>query len=174
MKNLPSVLTLILAVNASAQTKPWLEGQHSGIKQPLAVAIQNPQKWGEIWRRHDASASVPEVDFAKQSVVAVFLGRTATAGVTVTLVVQRDPIDSDRLNVFYRRTAIKKDFSAQVQCEPYAMVKVPRAAVIDVEQDGRASIPERGNPPATSKREDGKVRALIEGLATRSFDGNRP
>jgi hypothetical protein len=63
MKTLLSALVLILAANASAQTKSWKEGQHSGVKAPMAVAVQDPQKWGEIWREHDASDPVPEVDF---------------------------------------------------------------------------------------------------------------
>jgi hypothetical protein len=172
MKNLLSAAVLILAVNASAQTKTWLEGQHSGVKQPMAVAIQDPQKWGEIWREHDASDPVPAVDFTKQSVVVVFLGLTETSGVKVTLVVQQDPLDSGRINVFYRQTAVKKAFSAQVQCEPYAMVKVPRAAVIDVEPDSRMSVPERANPPAAPKLDDQKVHVLTQRLANPSFDGN--
>ena len=169
MKILLSVLALILAVNANAQTKSWLEGQHSGVKEPMAVAISDPQKWDEVWRLHDASAPAPEVDFTKQSVVVVFLGRTETAGVKVTVVVQQDPLDSSRINVFYRRTAAKKGFSAPVQCEPYAMVKVPRAAVIAVEQDGSVGIPERANPPAPA-RDDTKVRALIKDLEQPFFD----
>ena len=171
MKNLLAAALLTLAVNASAQTKTWLEGQHSGVKQPMAVAIQDPQKWVEIWREHDASDPVPAVDFTKQSVVVVFLGLTETAGVKVTLVVQQDPLDSNRINVFYRETAIKKGLSALVQCEPYAMVKVPRATVIDIEPDARMSAPERANPPAAPRLDDKKVHALTQNLVDPSFDG---
>lgn len=174
MKNLLAALALLLAVNASAQqTKSWLEGQHSGVKEPLAVAVQDPQKWEEIWRQHAASEPMPDVDFTQTNVVVVFLGKTETAGVKVTVVVQQDPIDSGRINVFYRRTTVKKGFSAQVECQPYAMVKVPKVATIDVEADAPVSTPERANAPAASKNEAGKrVHALIEGFATPSFDGN--
>lgn len=168
MKNLLAALALILAVNASAQQKPQtlVEGQHSGVKAPLAVAVQDSQKWTEIWKQHDASAPAPEVDFSRNSVVVVFLGETETAGVKVTVVVQQDPIDSDRLNVFYRRTVTKKGMSAQVECQPYAMVLVPHAATIDIEADAPVRIPERTAAPAARQAESAKrVKALLEGFS---------
>jgi hypothetical protein len=170
MKTLLSALALLLAINASAQTKSWLEGQHSGVKEPMAVAIQDPQKWSEVWRAHDAADPVPVVDFTKQSVVVVFLGKTEIGGVKITLVVQQDALDSNRINVFYRQTAIKKGFATQVESEPYAMVKVPRAQVIDVEADGKVGVPERANPPAAPKHDDQKVRALMDCAVNPSFE----
>jgi hypothetical protein len=178
MKNLLAALALIAAVNASAQVqtqpKTWIEGQHSGVKEPMAVAVKDAQKWNEIWRQHDASKPAPEVDFTQTSVVVVFLGETETAGIKVTIVVQQDPLDATRINVFYRRTASKKGFSAQVQSEPYAIVKVPRAVTIDVEADAPVSIPEpRKTPPATPKYDDKRVKALMDSIKVESlsFDG---
>lgn len=174
MKKLLAGLLLILAASARAQQaapKPFLEGQHSGVKESKAVAVQDEAKWKEIWREHDASAPAPEIDFSKENVVVVFVGRTPTAGVKVTIVVQQDPLDPNRLNVFYRETIVKKGFSAQVQSEPYAMVKVPRAGTIDVEKDVPVSIPER-RPGADRQPQydDTRVKALIERMP--SFDGN--
>ncbi len=176
MKNLLAGLALILAASASAQVqtptpKPFLEGQHSGVKQTMAVAVQDEEKWTEIWREHDASAPVPRVDFSKENVVVVFLGLKETAGVKVTIVVQQDPLDSNRLNVFYRESASKKGFAAEVQCAPYAMVKVPRADTIDIEKDSVVSVPERRAPQAP-KFDGAKVKALLSGSQNPSFDGN--
>jgi putative transposon-encoded protein len=169
MKKLLAALALILAVNASAQQqKPQTlaEGQHSGVKAPLAVAVQDSDKWTEIWKQHDASDPAPAVDFSRNSVVVVFLGQTETAGVKVTIVVQQDPIDSNRLNVFYRRTVTKKGMSAQVECQPFAMVLVPHADTIDVEADAPMSIPERANAPAAKQADSSKrVKALLDGFS---------
>ena len=156
---------MIAAGPAAASVQPWerLEGQHSGVKETLAVAVQDPQKWADIWRRHDASAPVPEVDFTKESVVVVFLGRTQAAGVKVELTVQQDAIDAFRLNVFYRKTVAKNTFAAQVLCEPYAIVKIRRAATIDVEKDADVEPPERGRAPKRV-RDERKMKALILGL----------
>jgi hypothetical protein len=165
MKNLLAALALILAVNAGAQTqtKTLAEGQHSGVKEPLAVAVTDHQKWSEIWKLHAGSQPEPAVDFSANSVVVVFLGQTETTGVKVTVVVQQDPLDTNRLNVFYRRTVTKKSVSAQVECQPYAMVLVPHAASIDIEADAPMSIPERANAPAAKQAESGKrVKALLE------------
>ena len=142
MKTILAALALILTVSAHAQSWERIEGQHSGVKETMAVAVQDSGKWAEIWRRHNASAPAPVVDFSKENVIVVFLGQTQTAGVKVQLVVQQDPIDTNRVNVFYRQTAANKGFAAQVQCEPFAMVKIPRAALIHVETDAVVTIPE--------------------------------
>jgi hypothetical protein len=169
MKSLLSAFALILAVSASAQ--PWerLEGQHSGVTETMAVAVQDPAKWAEIWRQHDAHAPVPEVDFTRENVVVVFAGRTQTAGVKIQVVVQPDPLDAGRVNVFYRQTVTSKAFAAQVQSEPFAIVKIPRAAVIDVEKDVAVRAPERNRAPVP-KRDDRKMKALFQSLEVPNFD----
>jgi hypothetical protein len=174
MKMTSAGLALILAAAvARAQDVPptWqrLDGQHSGITGPLAVAVQDAQEWSKIWREHDAAAPVPPVDFSCEDVVAVFLGDKRTAGVKVGIVVQKDPRDASRLNVFYREIDGAKGFAADVISQPYAIVKVPRAAVIDVEPDALVTAPERRGGPARSV-EPGKIRALVV-LSSPSFDG---
>lgn len=169
MKILLPLIALLLAVSARAQSWERLEGQHSGVKRTLAVAVQDPQKWEEIWRQHDASTPIPQVDFSRENVVVVFLGQKPHAGVKVEVVVQKDPLDDTRLNVFYREVSAKSDFVAAVVCEPYAIVKVPRAAVIDVEKDAVIRTPERERAPK-HKRDDRKVKALIESLSIPNFD----
>lgn len=174
MKNLLlAVVLMTLAAAANAQVRVWdrLEGQHSGIKESTAVAVKDAKAWEEIWRRHDASAPVPEVDFSRESVVVVVVGPRQTAGTKVEIVVQKDPLDDSRLNVFYREiSAASKSFSAQVQCQPFAIVKIPKAATIDLERDATVSIPERRAAPA-QKLDGRKMRALTESLETPSFDG---
>lgn len=169
MKNFIAAVVLLLAVSARASAWERLEGQHSGVKTSMAAAVQDARSWSEIWRRHDASNPVPEVDFSRESVVVVFLGRTQTAGMKVEVVVQKDPLDSDRLNVFYREIAAPRGFSAQVMCEPFVIVKVPRASVISVEKDGVVSTPERLAPPASSP-DTRKLKALGQGLSAPKFD----
>jgi len=168
MKTTLASLALLLAVSASAQVvvDVWqrLEGQHSRMKESLAVAVQSREKWEEIWRRHDPEAPVPQVDFEKESVVVVFIGETARGGVTVDVIVQKDPIDSNRLNVFYREIVTRKSFTTQVECQPFAIVKVPKAATIDVERDGAVSAPERPAAPA-NPRDARKMRGYLERLA---------
>lgn len=165
MRHLLAAAVLILAAAAHAQSWERLEGQHSGVRQPMAAAVQTPEKWREIWRQHDASAPLPAVDFSKETVVVVFLGEKVAAGVKVNVVVQKDPIDGGRVNVFYREIVTRSVFSAQVVCQPYAIVKVPRAKTVDIEKDGAVSTPEKSAPPVV-KQDSARVHALIEKLAS--------
>lgn len=167
-----ALVSLLLTVSASAQViGPWskLEGQNSRISERRMVAVSDSAAWEKVWKEHDASAPVPAVNFKEESVVAVFLGETATAGVKIEIVVQNDMIDSNRLNVFYKEIRVAaKPFAAQMICRPYAMVKVRKAAVVSFEAEGRMSIPEKSKAPM-NPRDESKVRALLEALP--SFDG---
>ncbi len=174
MKTVLFVLAMTLSIAARAQqtVDVWqrLEGQHSGVKESMAVAVQDDRQWQELWRRHDATSPAPRVDFSRETVVVVFAGETRTSGVKVEIVVQKDPLDSNRLNVFYSQVVTKKAFSAQVQCQPFAIVKVPKAATVDLEPNGRMSIPENA-APVPNPVDQRKMRALTESLEHPSFDG---
>lgn len=175
MKNtLSAVAALLLAVSASAQVVgKWdkLEGQHSRIAQRRAVVVSDAAAWEKVWKEHDQNAPVPSVDFASESVVAVFLGETQNAGVKVQIVVQKDMLDADRLNVFYKEVRpASKPFAAAVVCQPFAMIKVRKAAVVSIEADGRVSVPENAKAPA-NPRDTTKVRALLESMPVPAFDG---
>ena len=169
---LSAVAALLLAVVASAQVVVWnkLEGQHSGIRERRTVAVTEQAAWEKVWREHDAAAAVPAVDFSKESVVAVFLGQTRTAGVKVEVVVQDDALDASRLNVFYKEVSSGKNFAALVMCEPYAIVKVRKASMIAFEKNSVASIPEQSKAPA-HPRDTTKFRVLLENLTVPAFDG---
>ena len=173
---LSAVAALLLAVAASAQVVgKWdkLEGQHSRITELRTVAVSDAATWEKVWKEHDQNAPVPTVNFAEEGVVAVFLGEKQAAGVKVQIVVQNDMIDSNRLNVFYKEVrSTSKSFSAAVMCQPYAMVKVRKAAVVAFEADGRMSIPEKKAAPANPVNTT-KFRALLESLTVLSFDGGR-
>ena len=175
MKNtLFAVAALILSSSAFAQTETWkkIEGSRSGISQRRAVAVTEAASWEKVWKEHDANAPVPSVDFSKESVVAVFLGETTSAGVKVEVVVQDDMIDSNRLNVFYKEVRTSKPFSATVITRPYAIVKVRKAAVVSFEADSLVSVPEKSKAPA-NPRDTTKFRVLLETLTVPSFDGHK-
>jgi hypothetical protein len=169
-----ALAALLLSVAASAQVTvsgSWLklEGQHSRIAERRAIAVSDEAAWEKVWKEHDASAPVPAVDFEKENVVAIFLGETPNAGVKIEIVVQDDMIDSNRLNVFYKEVRpASKPFSAGMICQPFAMVKVRKAAVVSFEQNARFSIPEKNRAPK-NPRDNSVVRALLETLP--SFDG---
>ncbi|UPT73416.1 MAG: protease complex subunit PrcB family protein [Elusimicrobiota bacterium] len=170
-----AVAALLLSVAASAQVAAkWdkIEGHRSKIKALRTVAVADSAEWEKVWREHDQNTPVPAVDWANESVVAVFLGETQNAGVKVQIVVQNDSIDANRLNVFYKEVRpATKPFAAAVVCQPYAIVKVRKAAVVAFESDGRVSTPvEKAKVPA-NPRDTTQVRVLLESLGGPSFDG---
>ena len=172
MKNtLSAVAALLLSVSASAQVVgKWdkLEGQHSRIAERRAVVVSDAAAWEKVWKEHDQNAPVPAVNFSEESVVAVFLGETQNAGVKVQIVVQKDMLDENRLNVFYREVRpSSKPFAAAVICRPFAMIKVRKVTVVSIEADGRVSVPEKMTVPA-NPRDTTVVRALLQVPA---FDG---
>jgi hypothetical protein len=170
--SLAAFLALALSAAASAQVgAPWnkLEGQHSRISERRAIAVSDEAAWEKVWKEHDAAAPVPAVDFEKENVVAIFLGQTPNAGAKIEIVIQDDMIDSNRLNVFYKEVrSASKPFSAGMICQPFAMVKIRKAAIVSFEQNARVSIPENIKPPK-NPRDGSVVRALLENLP--SFDG---
>lgn len=174
-KTLSLLAVLALSVPAFSQVAAWqkLEGQHSKITTRLAVAVSDQASWEKVWKEHDSETPVPAVDFRDATVVAVFLGERQTAGTKVELTVQTDALDANRLNVFIKEIAPKaKGFAAQMICQPYAIVKVRKAAVVAFENNGTMSIPENRRAPA-NPRDETKVRALLETLTAPSFDGVR-
>lgn len=161
-KTLVALLLLASSV-ASAQVQSWdkMEGQSSGITEMRAVAVTDADAWRKVWAEHSGGTKAPEVDFSKSSVVAVFLGERRTAGVKIEIVVQDDALDSDRLNVFYKEIRpAAKPFAAQRVTYPFAMVKVRRAASVNIEVNGTMSIPENGKAPKAA-RDTSKVKALL-------------
>jgi hypothetical protein len=170
MKEATLGLAVLLLVGAVRAESSWerLEGEHSGITQPLIAAVKDQATWASIWRRHDADDPVPAVDFRTENVVVVFLGEKRAAGAKVRVIVQQDMLDADRLNVFYKEIDAKKPFVADVLCQPFAIVKVKRAAVIDLEPDGAMSIPEH-TPPPERRMDAAKFHALQS--APPNFDG---
>jgi hypothetical protein len=174
MKTLLAVALLGLAVSARAEPKSWvqdkIEGQSSDVKEPANILVQSAEEWQKVWRDHFTDP-VPAVDFAQKKVVVVFLGEMKAAGVRVSAVVQADPLDSGRVNVFYRPLPVGKGFRALAAATPYVMVKVESTVkTIHVEPDARWQVPEgtksKGNP--ADKR---KFRALLDGPSKAGFDG---
>ena len=57
----------------------------SNVEEPREAVARTAAEWTTLWRRHAGDTPAPAVDFAKRTVVAVFLGTRSTAGYTVEI-----------------------------------------------------------------------------------------
>lgn len=165
---LPLVIALSSAVSARAAQPPaaeWqkISGQHSGIAVFRAVVVQDAEAWQRLWEDHQGSLeSLPEVDFSRERVVAVFLGLRHTGGHSVDFDV-RATRDGIVVGYEVRRP---KGFAASVMSAPFAIVKVPAAPIKMVAMGEAANAPRAlENGPAPSRMNEAKKR--LEGLQER-------
>lgn len=170
MKNLLLGLALLAAaVPASAWDR--LDGQHSRVRTFHTEAVKDAAAWAALWERHAPGQPVPHVEFGEEQVAAVFLGQTLNAGVKVDLKVMPDPLDANKLVVFYKTVERRPaGYSATVLTHPFAIVKTRRAAAVVFEQDARVSIPEAPRAPAILP-DSRRMGTMLQQLTVPSFDG---
>lgn len=123
-------LTLMISSPALAQWEK-ISGQNSRVRdaQTVTVVVDSAEKWKELWSRHsgEAEAALPEVDFSREMIVAVFLGERSRGGVRVELILQADPTDSGTLFVLYREVRVStRRFTIEKICQPFEIRRVAK------------------------------------------------
>src|SRR2546428_2357107 len=96
------------ATNEPGPIRTLAKGTFSGIQEPTQQVIKDEATWKQIWTRHGTGGRavpdrVPEVDFAKEMVVAATLGRQHTGGFSIE-VMDAKPV-GDRLQISIKRTS---------------------------------------------------------------------
>ena len=97
------------------------QGATSQIEEPRTVAVRTAAEWEKLWREHGGDTKVPDVDFTRSTVLAVFLGTRPTAGysVEITGIATSDA----ELVVSWRERAPAPDaLTAQMLTSPFAIV----------------------------------------------------
>lgn len=65
------------------------KGSHCGIAEPRRIVVTDEKTWERLWRavhaRRTPLPPVPEVDFSKQMVLAVFMGQKRTSGFAIQI-----------------------------------------------------------------------------------------
>jgi len=108
------------------------KGLDSQIDEARQVTVRSAAEWEKLWRQHAGERARPPVDFAKETVLAVFLGSRPTAGFSIEIAGTRQ--DGPTLIVQYRETRpAAGGIVAQVLTSPYHIVAISKsAAVTDV------------------------------------------
>ena len=125
----PVVLLSACAAVSSGEEQPVRElasGSYSQQAEQRFEFVTTRADWAPLWDR-TARGPIPEVDFSRESVVAVFMGQRPTGGhaIRVEQVVREGP----RLTVEVLLQAPGPDcMTTQALTQPYHMVAVPAGA----------------------------------------------
>lgn len=126
---IPSMPALGASRQTAARSAPTVgrdvaRGDQSNIDARREVVVRTQKEWTTLWREHDFDRPIPRVDFAKEMIVAVFLGSQTTAGHAVRIV--EGTSSNEGFVVRYRiERPAAGGVAAQVLTFPYHIVAVP-------------------------------------------------
>lgn len=132
-----TILTLSLAISCLAFSKkpksgpvefvPVQIGQHSSIDTSAVFLIDDIENWEKIWQLAQGSIEptpiIPEIDFSKNTVIAIFMGRKNSAGYSVEI--SQIIKDGKNLNVKAINHISGGGMMLPVLTTPYQIVKIP-------------------------------------------------
>jgi PrcB C-terminal len=123
---LPAVLAVVM-LQAAAPMRTIARGDQSGVDTARQVVVRTAAEWTALWRQHAPEQPPPAVDFAKEMIVAVFLGTRNTAGYSVEIL--GADAGQGSLTVRYRQRAPAPDaITAQIITSPFHIVAIPKSS----------------------------------------------
>lgn len=97
----------------------------AGVGEKKNYIIKSKKEWQDVWAKAGHSAIAPEVDFAKEMIIAVFYGVAPTGGYSVEIIKVIESLD--KLTVFIKETSPGSDcIVTQALTEPRHIIKVQR------------------------------------------------
>jgi len=108
-------------------------GTNSGYQSASQIVIDNSQQWINFWQQHTSNAEppppVPQVDFTRYSVVAVFAWEKPTGGYSVEILsVQTSGYQTQEqlaITVQHRQPEAG-DLVTEALTYPYHIIKIPK------------------------------------------------
>jgi hypothetical protein len=106
------------------------KGAFSGIQEPSQQVIKDKSALEMAWAKHSSggrgTGKLPEVDFTKEMVILVAMGRKNTGGYAIQ-VTKVEPV-GDKLQISVQRTSPKPGSMAiQALTSPFQVVAVPKS-----------------------------------------------
>ena len=106
------------------------KGAFSGITEARQEVIRDKAAWEKLWNQHNVTTKqggrIPEIDFAKEMVIAVTLGRKRTGGYAIEIL--SVAAEDKKLKVTVKRTAPAPGaMVTQALTAPFHFVAVPRS-----------------------------------------------
>ena len=168
---------MLLPCTCVAQSGEEMAGQSAGGKEKQCAVVRSWQEWAILWAKHRGSLKIlPDVDFSKEMIVAVFLSERSTGGYKVELQLMADPLrPQSRLVVFYREAPPPAGGAViQLVTRPFAMRKTPKFAEVVFEADQAMRIPEGRQAPKSVFTPDNifHIQTGISGLRKLAEDSS--
>ena len=120
---------MCLIALASAQAPPPFstvaKGDASGQQTAKQVTVRTAAEWKVLWKDHAPTEKMPNVDFAKNMVVGIFLGTKPSAGHEVEIVGVRMQ-EKDLIVEYAQKQPGRGTMAAQILTEPYHLVAVAK------------------------------------------------
>ena len=124
----------MMMVTMSAQTagpRTIEKGDQSNIEDAKQMVVRTDAEWARLWQQHSFDRPKPAIDFAKETVVAVFMGSRPNAGFSTAVVSATE--GGGALVIRYTETQPAKGaLTAQVITFPYDIVAIPKATATNV------------------------------------------
>lgn len=121
--------TTVAGAGSRIQFQTVSRGAYSAVQEADAAIIRTPEEFARVWaalhRGSRPEPPLPEVDFKREMVAAVFQGQQPTGGYAVA--VERIEQLEDRVVIHV--TAIQprpEDFVTMALTSPYHLVRLPR------------------------------------------------
>ena len=109
-------------------------GSDSGYQSASQImVIDNSEQWIDLWQQHTSNTEppppVPQVDFTRYSVVAVFAGEQPTGGYSVEILsaeTSGSPTQEQLAITVEHRQPSAGDFVTEALTYPYHMITIPK------------------------------------------------
>lgn len=123
MTMLMAFLLAVLMQPGGAPLRQLDKGDQSNVDDARQTVARTSDEYNTLWRLHAPDRPQPKVDFAKEMVVAVFMGSRPTAGFAIEILGTRD--EAGTLVVQYRETRPARGMiTAQVITSAYHIVAI--------------------------------------------------
>jgi PrcB C-terminal len=108
-------------------------GSDSGYQSASQMVIDNSERWSNLWQQHTCNTEppppVPQVDFTRYSIVAVFAGEKPTGGYSVEILSAEtsDSQTQEQLAITVQHRQPKAgDFMTEALIYPYHIIRIPK------------------------------------------------
>ena len=111
------------------------QGSDSGYQSADQMVIDNSEQWLDLWQQHTSNTEppppVPQVDFTRYSVVAVFAGEKTTGGYSVEILsVETSDSETQERSAIAITVQHRQPEAGNLVTEaltyPYHIIRIPR------------------------------------------------